>query len=66
MSDILYPDVEVALLGADGNAFSIISEVARGLRRAGLSEAAEAFMEEAMAGDYDHVLKTCMKYVSVY
>jgi len=28
-------------------------------------EERDAFMDEAMSGDYDHLLQTCMKWVSV-
>lgn len=60
-----YPNVEVQLTGQDGNAFFIISRVRTALRRAGVpSSEANDFTNEAMAGDYDHVLRTCMSWVS--
>ena len=58
-------DVEVALVGADGNAFAIIGTVSKALRRAGYADLATDFAREAMSGDYDHVLQTCMDYVHV-
>lgn len=51
------------LVGIDGNAFSIIGTVARGLRAAGApKEYIDAFQAEAMSGDYDHVIQTAMRY----
>lgn len=51
------------LVGMDGNAFSIIGNVSRELRRAGATqEEITAFQTEASAGDYDNVLVTAMKW----
>ena len=67
MSEVKYPDIEVQLSGEDGNAFAVMGRVTRELRRAGLSEdEREAFREEAMSGNYDHLLRTCMKWVTVH
>lgn len=61
-----HPDVTVQLSGEDGNAFSIISRVMRALRRAKVADVQiEEFRKEAMAGDYDHVLRTCLNWVEV-
>lgn len=61
-----YPDIEVELTGTDGNAFSIIGAVTQNLRRNGVagSEINE-FRLEAMSGDYDNVLVTAMRWVTV-
>lgn len=59
-------NVKVQLSGQDGNAFFIIGRVTRAMRRAKVEkETIDAFTEEAMSGDYDNVLRTCMKYVEV-
>jgi len=59
-------DVTVKLTGNDGNAFSIMGQVTRALRKAGASrEEEQAFVTEATAGDYDHLLQTAMKWVEV-
>ena len=59
-----YPDVTVQLSGEDGNAFFIVGRVRNALRRAGVEKKElDAFSEEAMSGDYDHVLQTAMKWV---
>lgn len=55
----------VTLVGTDGNAFSIIATVRLAIRRSNHPELERAFTEEATAGDYDHLLNTCMRYVSV-
>jgi hypothetical protein len=66
VSDVKYPYVSVELTGSDGNAFSILGKVTRAMRKHGiLHEEIEAFMAEATTGDYDHMLRTCMKWVNV-
>ena len=65
MTEPLYPDVEVELIGQDGNAYAILGAVGKALRRAGHEEAAEEFMLEATSGDYNHLLNTAMKFVEV-
>ncbi len=63
---VKYPDVEVQLTGEDGNAFFIIGRVSKALKRAGATaEQVKEFTTDAMSGDYDHVLQTCMKWVSI-
>lgn len=52
------------LVGLDGNAFAVIGNAARMLRKAGAStEYVDAFRREAMSGDYDHVLQTAIAYL---
>jgi len=64
--NIKHPEVTVQLCGTDGNAFAIIGAVAKAMRRAGLpQENISQFQAEAMSGDYDHLLQTAMKTVSV-
>lgn len=66
MSDIKYPEVEVQLTGEDGNAFTIMGAVSKALRRAGVdAEEIKKYTEESMSGDYDHLLRTAMSWVSV-
>jgi hypothetical protein len=61
-----YPDVEVELVGQDGNAFAILGAVSKGMRMAKLPKTEiDLFMAEAMNGDYDHLLQTCMKWVTI-
>jgi hypothetical protein len=61
-----HPEVVVALVGTDGNAFAVLGAVNRALRRAGVDKAEQdEFMAEATAGDYDHLLITVMRWVDV-
>lgn len=63
--DPKYPDVEVQLSGEDGNAYSIISRVSKAMRQARISaDEIDDFVEEAMSGDYSHVLRTVMRTVT--
>jgi hypothetical protein len=55
----------VKLTGEDGNAFSILGRVKSALKKAGMHEEAKQYMEEAMSGDYNHLLAVTMKYVNV-
>jgi len=61
-----YPEIEVNLIGRDGNAFAILGEVSKALRKAGHNNEIDAFMKEATSGDYNHLLRTSMKWVTVY
>jgi hypothetical protein len=62
-----YPEIEVELIGRDGNAFAILGAVRTALRRGGVApEEINEFMAEAMSGDYDHLLATVMEWVEVF
>lgn len=61
-----YPHIKVELIGQNGNAFNLIGITEREMRRGGVLEAdMNAFREEAMSGDYDHLLQTIMDYVTI-
>lgn len=60
-----YTDAVVQLTGKDGNAILIIGLVRRSILRSNHPELADEFMLEAIDGDYDHLLQTCMRYVSI-
>ena len=63
---IKYPEVQVQLTGNDGNAFAILGNCQKAARQAGLTkDQIDEFVNEAMTGDYDHLLQTCMKYFEV-
>ena len=55
----------VKLIGENGNAFLILGKVTKALKRVGMKTESDAFLEEAMAGDYNHLLRTAMKYVEI-
>jgi len=60
-----YPEINVQLVGEDGNAFSIIGRVVRALRGAQVSsQEIASFQDEATSGDYNNLLMTVMKWVN--
>lgn len=68
-----YPEIEIKLVGEDGNAFSILGRVRRAFDRSSVfaewsDEDAEAEWEnyyaEATSGDYDNLLATTMRWFS--
>lgn len=66
MNETKYPGVTVRLVGEDGNVFSVIGRVARGLRRGGHADAAVEFERAAFdATSYDAVLRLAVSYVEV-
>jgi hypothetical protein len=59
-------DVTVKLVGEDGNAFFILGRVSKEMKRNKVpKDVINDFMKESMEGDYNHLLRTCMKYVNV-
>ena len=58
-----FPSTVVKLVGEDGNAFTVLGAVGKALKRTGHADVVDEFMQEAMSGDYDHLLRTCMKWV---
>ena len=62
---VKYPDIAVQLTGRDGNAMSIVSTVAAALRRNGHRDEVDAFVHEALSGDYDNVIATAARWVDV-
>jgi len=57
---------KLKLVGKDGNVFVILGLACREARRAGWSDKKiKKFQEEAMSGDYNHALQTCMEYFDV-
>lgn len=66
MNATKYPHIEVQLTGTDGNAFAVLGTVQKALRKHGVSEQEIVeFMDEAMSGDYDHLLQTVVRTVRV-
>jgi hypothetical protein len=63
--DTKYPEINIPLVGEDGNAFSILGRVQRIMRQNDLAGEFTAFQSEATAGDYDHLLRTVMSWFSV-
>lgn len=64
--NVRHPDIDVQLSNDDGNAFSIIARVVRALGRAGVSQdEVRRYQEEAMSGDYEHLLQVTAAWVHV-
>jgi hypothetical protein len=65
-TDIKYPDIHVQLTGQDGNPIVVLFTVCKEMKKAGVpQEEQDAFRAEALSGDYDQLLQTCMKWVHV-
>lgn len=59
-------DTTVKLVGTDGNAFALLGKVKAGLQKAGATPVeVKEFLDEAMSGDYNHLLRTCTEWVNV-
>ena len=57
---------KVSLIGNDGNGFGIIATCIKAARKAGWSKDKICeYQNEAMAGDYDHLLQTTLQYFEV-
>jgi hypothetical protein len=62
-----YPEINLPLIGEDGNAYSILGRASKLMRRAGIDKAErDEFMAEATSGDYDNLLMTCHKWFNVW
>lgn len=65
-TEVKFPDVQVELIGQDGNAFNLIGLTAKAMKRAGHVAEADAFVTEAMEQEsYDHLLQFIMATVEV-
>jgi hypothetical protein len=63
---VKYPEIKVKLVGTDGNAYAIMGNVQKALRRAGVSQEEIAkYLEESMSGDYDNLIATACRWVKV-
>ena len=59
-----YPEINIELVGEDGNAYSILGRCTLALKRNGLRDEVEAFRKEATSGDYDNLLRTVLAWFS--
>jgi hypothetical protein len=61
-TEIVKPSIK--LVGTDGNAFAIMGNAVRALRKAKAPQyIIENYQTEATSGDYNHLLATTMQYV---
>lgn len=66
MSAVKYPEIEVQLTGIDGNAYAIMGAVSKALRRADVpQEEIDSYINQSKSGDYNNLLQTAMRWVSV-
>ncbi len=69
MEQVTVPGCErptVQLSGNDGNAFAVIGACVKALKRAKYpAEKITAFRDEATSGDYDNLLRVCMRWLDV-
>lgn len=69
MSDeekVRFPDAVVRLSGEDGNTGAIMGRVARALKQAGATQdEIMQYRDETLSGDYENVLQTAMRWVTV-
>lgn len=55
-------NLQLKLVGEDGNAFSIMGRARQLLRRNGRADLIEQFTKECTSGSYENLLATCMRY----
>lgn len=61
-----YPGIEIDLTGENGNVFNLLHIISKSATRQGLSdEEYQIFRSEATSNDYDHFLRTCMKWFTI-
>ncbi len=62
----MYEKPVLKIIGRDGNAFAILGEAKKVLKQHGYDkQEIEQVMNEAMAGDYNNLLQTMLKYFDV-
>lgn len=55
--------VKLNLVDVDGNAFSVMGKFSQAAKRQGFSQAEiDEVLDEAMSGDYNHLLATIQKH----
>jgi len=66
MSKPKYGQYKIKIVGGNGNAFMLLSSAKRQLREQNADpKIFDEFSKEAMSGDYDHLLKTFLKFFDV-
>lgn len=57
---------KLKIIGTDGNSFALLGKARRAAREAGWDrQQIDDVMEEAMNGDYNHLLRTLMDHFDV-
>lgn len=61
-----YPNIEVSLSNEDGNAVAMVTRVVLAMRDDGVGrDEVDSFRDEALSGDYEHVIDTIEEWVNV-
>ncbi len=64
MKQLVNKKVNYVLVGIDGNAFSVLGTFRRNAQEQGWTKSEiDTVMNEAMSGDYDHLLATIIMHV---
>lgn len=64
--NVLFPQVKVRLTEKDGNTFAVLGRVRKAMLDAGIGpEEMAAFTREAMSRDFNHLLVTVLRTVTV-
>ncbi len=59
-------NIEVQIMGEDGNAFAIMAKVRSALKSVGASESEiSLYTQESMSGDYDNLLRVADEWVEL-
>ena len=60
----MFEDEQYSLVGVNGNAYAVMGYTAKAMRREGFSkDEVEKMHSEAIADDYDNLLRVCMGYI---
>jgi hypothetical protein len=54
----------IRLVGEDGNAYAILARVRRAWKRKKRPDIADEYSNEAMSGNYSHLLLTSLRYIN--
>jgi hypothetical protein len=66
MSNPKYPEITVRLVGENGNAFYILGKCLLAMSLANIpKEEQDEFYRQATAGDYNHLLITCLEWFDI-
>ena len=66
MQSIRYPAIQVPLIGRGSNALAVVAAVSRALEQAGVRQEEIAnFYDEALSGDYNRVLQTALRWITI-
>ncbi len=66
MSEPKFPNVKVKLAGEDGNAYAIMGQVGKALKKGGATpEQLTQYINDSKSGDYDNLLRVAMDWVNV-